>query len=61
MIMLRHPAEVSSSRSTYYDAREVTAVAGWINVALMTERLTRGNRRALVPYSQLTADWRPRK
>ena len=59
IIMLRHPAEVSSSRSTYYDAREVPAVAGWINVALMTERLTRGNRRSLVPYSQLAADWRP--
>ncbi|CUR54436.1 conserved hypothetical protein [metagenome] len=59
VIMLRHPAEVSSSRSTYYDAREVPAVAGWINVALLTERLTRGNRRSLVPYSQLTAEWRP--
>jgi hypothetical protein len=36
----------------------VTAVGGWINVALMTERLTQGSPRALVHYPQLTADWR---
>lgn len=59
VIMLRHPAEVSSSRSTYYEAREVPAVAGWINVALLTERLTRGTPRALVHYSSLTSQWRP--
>jgi hypothetical protein len=58
VFMLRHPSEVSSSRSEYYDAREVTAVGGWINVALMTERLTQGSPRALVHYPQLTADWR---
>jgi hypothetical protein len=58
VLMLRHPSEVSSSRSEYYDSREVTAVAGWINVALMTERLTQGSPRALVHYPQLTADWR---
>jgi hypothetical protein len=58
VFMLRHPSEVSSSRSEYYDAREVTAVAGWINVALMSERLTQGSPRALVHYPRLTADWR---
>jgi hypothetical protein len=58
VFMLRHPSEVSSSRSEYYDAREVTAVGGWINVALMTEQLTQGSPRALVHYPQLTADWR---
>jgi hypothetical protein len=58
VLMLRHPSEVSSSRSEYYDSREVTAVAGWINVALMTERLTQGSPRALVHYPELTADWR---
>ena len=58
VFMLRHPSEVSSSRSEYYDAREVTAVAGWINVSLMTERLTQGTPRALVHYPTLTADWR---
>lgn len=58
VLMLRHPSEVSSSRSEYYDSREVTAVAGWINVALMTERLTQGSPRALVHYPNLTADWR---
>jgi hypothetical protein len=58
VLMLRHPSEVSSSRSEYYDSREVTAVAGWINVALMTERLTQGSPRALVHYPHLTEDWR---
>nr|WP_281385955.1 hypothetical protein [Nocardioides luti] len=58
VIMLRHPSEVSSSRSNYYNSREVPAVAGWINVALMTERLTAGSPRALVHYPDLTADWR---
>lgn len=59
VIMLRHPSEVSSSRSEYYNAREVTGVAGWINVALMTEQLTAGSPRSLVHYPNLTADWRP--
>lgn len=58
VIMLRHPSEVSSSRSNYYNSREVPAVAGWINVALMTEKLTAGSPRALVHYPNLTADWR---
>lgn len=58
VFMLRHPSEVSSSRAEYYDAPEVTAVGGWINVALMTERLTQGSPRALVQYARLTADWR---
>lgn len=58
VVMLRHPSEVASSRSEFYQSREVSAVAGWVNVALMTERLTRGSARALVHYSRLTADWR---
>jgi hypothetical protein len=58
VIMLRHPSEVSSSRSQFYNSDQVAAVAGWINVALMTERLTAGSPRALVHYPQLTADWR---
>jgi hypothetical protein len=58
VIMLRHPSEVSSSRSNYYNSREIPAVAGWINVALMTEKLTAGSARALVHYPNLTAEWR---
>ncbi len=58
VVMLRHPSEVSSSRSKYFNAREVTGVAGWINVALMTEQLTAGSPRALVRYPNLTSDWR---
>jgi hypothetical protein len=59
VIMLRHPAEVSSSRSEYYNLRQVPGVAGWINVALMSEQLTHGSPRVLVRYGDLTADWRP--
>lgn len=58
VIMLRHPSEVSSSRSEYYNTREVTGVAGWINVALISEQLTQGSPRSLVHYPNLTADWR---
>jgi hypothetical protein len=58
VIMLRHPSEVSSSRSNYYNSSEIPAVSGWINVALMTEKLTAGSARALVHYPSLTSDWR---
>jgi hypothetical protein len=56
--MLRHPSEVSSSRSEFYQSRETTAVAGWVNVVLLAERLTRGSARAVVRYADLMADWR---
>jgi hypothetical protein len=58
VVMLRHPSEVSASRSEFYRSRTTTAVAGWINVALLAERVTRGSPRALVRYPDLTADWR---
>lgn len=58
VMMLRHPSEVSSSRTEYYNTGEATGVAGWINVALLTERLTAGSPRALVLYPELTAEWR---
>ena len=58
VIMLRDPSEVSSSRSEFYQSRTTTAVAGWINVALMAERVTRGSARALVAYPELMTDWR---
>lgn len=65
--MLRHPAEVSGSRQTYYGkdsvgaerrADDIVRIAGWINVALDAERSSRGGDRSLVRYSDLTADWR---
>ncbi|MGH3414537.1 MAG: sulfotransferase family protein [Marmoricola sp.] len=58
VIMLRHPAEVSSSRNEYYNARVVPGVAGWVNVALVAEQLTHGTPRLFVRYHDLTADWR---
>lgn len=58
VMMLRHPSEVSASRSTYYQARDVGAVAGWINVALTSEHLTAASPRSLVPYGELLSDWR---
>lgn len=58
IIMLRHPSEVSSSRAEFYNTAAATGVAGWLNVALVTERLTSGLPRAFVHYPSLTADWR---
>lgn len=59
VVMVRHPAEVSSSRSTYYASRDVGAVSGWINVALLSEKLTARSPRRFVHYPDLLADWRP--
>lgn len=63
--MLRHPAEVSASRQKYYNnpdevrrADEVSRIAGWINVALLAERVTQGSPRAFVRYTDLVSDWR---
>lgn len=66
--MLRHPAEVVGSRTTYYarpaDDRsrwgyETFNVARWINGSVVSERETRGQKRAFVAYHDLLADWRP--
>ena len=65
--MLRHPAEVSSSRQTYYGkdtsgaqrrADDIARIGGWINVALVAERTSRGSARSFVRYTDLVADWR---
>ncbi len=58
VIMLRHPSEVSASRTTYYSVRDVAAVSGWINVALLSEQLTADSPRKFVHYPDLLADWR---
>jgi hypothetical protein len=67
LTMLRHPTEVVRSRDTAYlteqgagfrRQRETTNVAAWVNAAIETERVTRGHRRAFVPYPDLIADWR---
>jgi hypothetical protein len=65
--MLRHPAEVVGSRTTYYantsDDRqrrryETFSVARWVNSSLVNELQTRGQPRAFVQYVDLLADWR---
>ena len=67
LTMLRHPAQVVRSRDAAYltdmdrsfrHKRETTNVAAWINAAFETERATRGNPRAFVPYYDLIGDWR---
>lgn len=67
LTMLRHPTQVVRSRDSAYltgetDAfrrqRETTNVAAWMNSVFATERATRGNRRAFVPYFDLLGDWR---
>jgi hypothetical protein len=66
--MLRHPAEVIGSRTTYYATKsdesarrryEIFNVARWINNSLISERETRGQRRTFVKYTDLLEDWRP--
>lgn len=66
--MLRHPAEVVGSRTTYYANRsdevarlryEAFNVARWVNSSLISERETRGEVRTFVPYTDLLEDWRP--
>jgi hypothetical protein len=64
--MLRHPAEVAGSRERYYkkadrdEARgnQIRYVAGWANVLLETESVTRGTGRVFVRYADLLEDWR---
>jgi hypothetical protein len=57
---LRHPAEtVTSATKSYGDFLPAAARAGaWANVALETERATRGAHRVFVRYEDLLADWR---
>lgn len=67
--MLRHPAEVVGSRTTYYAGADVGEakkrryaifnVARWVNNSLISERETRGFPRAFVRYTDLLQDWRP--
>ena len=66
--MLRHPAEVLGSRSTYYTGTRdnmgdfrfaVMNLCGWVNANLTVERGTRGKPRVFLRYSSLVEDWRP--
>jgi hypothetical protein len=66
--MLRHPAEVVGSRTTYYASKadgaarrryETFNVARWVNASLISERETRGQLRSFVRYTDLLEDWRP--
>ncbi|WP_148615611.1 sulfotransferase family protein [Nocardioides rubriscoriae] len=67
LTMLRHPTQVVRSRDSAYLSgrsdelrrqRETANVAAWANSVFVTERATRGNPRAFVPYEDLIGDWR---
>jgi hypothetical protein len=67
LTMLRHPAEVLGSRSTYYRGNRpgisdlqftVMNLCGWINGNLVVERQTRTDRRVVLGYDDLVEDWR---
>ncbi len=68
LTMLRHPVEVAKSRDTHYTPtdrgegfrrqRATANIAGWVNACLVTERVTRPDRRVFVRYSDLLGDWR---
>jgi len=58
--MLRHPAEVVSSKLHWYPNMplvDANRVAGWINTMLFTERATRDYRRAFIRFGDLLEDW----
>ncbi|MFC7877388.1 hypothetical protein [Isoptericola sp. NPDC057391] len=58
VIVSRTPGETLASKLTVNPARGVTGgLAGWINVCLRAERVTRGERRAFVTYGCVLADW----
>jgi hypothetical protein len=67
LTMLRHPAEILASRSTYYTkprdemgdwAFAVMNLCGWVNINLVVERHTRELPRIWVRYDDLLTDWR---
>jgi hypothetical protein len=67
LTMLRHPAEVLGSRSTYYRGYRpgmtdwqfsVMNLCGWINGNLVVERQTRDGKRVVLRYDDLITDWR---
>lgn len=67
LTMLRHPAEVSGSRQTYYRKGEpmaarragtITRVGGWVNLNLASEQRHRDHPRTFVRYPDLLTDWR---
>lgn len=56
--LVRHPAEIVRSAATHYadPGSPVHIVAGWVNMTLATEALTRNRARVFVPYASLIAD-----
>jgi hypothetical protein len=56
--MLRPPAEVVASARHWYagDHFETSRLAGWINVQLRTEKMTRDIKRTFVHYERLLGD-----
>lgn len=69
LTMLRHPVEVAKSRDTHYTPtdrgesfrrqRATANIAGWVHACLVTEEVTRADRRVFVRYADLLAEWRP--
>ncbi len=68
LTMLRHPVEVTKSRDTHYTPtdrgdsfrrqRATANIAGWCHACLVTEEVTRPDRRVFVRYPDLLTDWR---
>lgn len=67
VLMLRHPAEVVTSRQTYYAdtvaaralvSHDTASLAGWLAGTLIAERDSREHGRVVVRYPDLLAGWR---
>jgi hypothetical protein len=59
--MLRDPAETVRSRQMAYTSAidATTRMAGWLNMMLSLECLTRGRPRAIIRYEDLLVRWQP--
>ncbi len=58
--MLRAPAETIRSKEFNYQTRgAVTRTAGWLNMMLGVEAMTRDRHRAVIRYDDLLTQWRP--
>jgi hypothetical protein len=58
LVVGRAPAETLASKLKVNPARrEAGGLAGWVNVCLRAEYITRGDRRAFVTYGEVVTDW----
>lgn len=58
LLLARHPAEVARSHAARSQEPEELALLNWLHHVLEAERMSRGQRRAVLLYDDLLRDWR---